>query len=61
MTPEDIAAKLEADADRLIETSKAFRSRCNEKLKSGYIGRAAGLKAGAALIREHLITTQEEK
>lgn len=61
MTPEDIATKLEADADRLIENAKAFRSRCNEKHKSGFIGKASGLKIAASLIREHLTTTQEAK
>lgn len=61
MTPEQIADKLEAEADRLIENAKGFRSKCNQAHKSGFIGKASGLQAAASLIREHLIITQEKK
>jgi hypothetical protein len=60
MTPEDIATKLEGDAARLIENARGFKSRCNEKHKSGFIGKASGYTIAAQLIREHLITTQED-
>lgn len=54
MSPSELADKWEADAERLLQTSKAYRSTCNAALKSGYVGRAATLNACAAALREVL-------
>lgn len=54
MSPSELADKWEADAERLLQTSKAYRSTCNAALKSGYVGRAAALNACAAALREAL-------
>lgn len=50
----ELADKWEADAERLLQTSKAYRSTCNAALKSGYVGRAAALNACATALREAL-------
>lgn len=50
----DLALKWEADAERLLQTSKAYRSTCNAALKSSYVGRAATLSACASALREAL-------
>lgn len=54
MSPSELADKWEADAERLLQTSKAYRSTCNAALKSSYVGRAATLNACAAALREVL-------
>ena len=54
MTPEQLIAKWEADAQELLRTSKAYRSTCNAALKSGYVGRASALMTCAAALRESL-------
>lgn len=59
MSPSELADKWEADAERLLQTSKAYRSTCNAALKSGYVGRAAALNACAAALRESLNDRQD--
>lgn len=58
MSPSELADKWEADAERLLQTSKAYRSTCNAALKSGYVGRAAALSACAAALRQVLADAQ---
>jgi hypothetical protein len=54
MSPLELADKWEADAERLLQTAKAYRSNCNRALKAGYVGRAAALQACAVALREAL-------
>lgn len=54
----DLADKWEADAERLLQTSKAYRSTCNAALKSGYVARAAALNACAAALREAMANAE---
>lgn len=50
----DLPDQWDAKAAQLLQQSKAYRSRCNDGLKQGYVGRAAALMAAAAELREAL-------
>jgi hypothetical protein len=54
MSLTELADKWDAKAAELMQTSKAYRTRCNEARKNGYVGRAAGLMAAAQELREAL-------
>lgn len=54
MSVTDLPDKWDAKAAELLQTSKAYRSKCNEGIKSNFVGTAKGLMAAAADLREAL-------
>ena len=54
MSLTDLADEWDAKAQTLLQTSRAYRSKCNEGIKNGLVGRAAGLMAAAVELRQAL-------